>query len=566
MHRFKALVQRLNNNNYKLYKGLDFPVEYDNFTLRLDAVQPDPFAPPSKISILIPFQKAGFPQYFISSKPRSKAFRDALARVVAKNIRKMTKGNRGTGNSGVIAINYGGQKILERNSIIIENDTLVVRLVAGLPAHGRSIAAEQAIAMFCKEIPELVSESLFFHKLDEKYFYSFIHTVEKQEFIREQLPKMKLVSFIADFSILPRKSGVEDTPLSDAVKFFSPDTLRVKVDLPDGSQAMGMGVREGITLITGGGFHGKSTLLAAIQSGFYNHIPGDGREYVVSVPTLAKIRAEEGRSIAGVDISTFINNLPAGKPTENFSTENASGSTSQAANIIEAMEAGANCLLMDEDSSATNFLIRDKRMQELIPPEKEPITPFIDTARTLYQRKGVSTVIVTGGSGDYLDIADSVILMENYKAFDALERAKQICKAYPNSHINRFDGEIRTRKRVPMTGSVDASRRKRDIDIKTAEKGIEFGRDRIDLTAWEHIVDQTQYDTLGDCLAYAAKMEYFNERNGVVAILDLIEGDIRKHGIDALAKELYPEWHYGCEVRRIDIAAALNRLRSLKVK
>ena len=101
-----------------------------------------------------------------------------------------------------------------------------------------------------------------------------------------------------------------------------------------------MGIRKGITLIVGGGYHGKSTLLKALEAGVYNHIAGDGREFVITDDTAFKLRAEDGRSITGVDISPFIKNLPNKKDTVHFSTEDASGSTSQAANLMEALESG----------------------------------------------------------------------------------------------------------------------------------------------------------------------------------------------------------------------------------
>ena len=178
--------------------------------------------------------------------------------------------------------------------------------------------------------------------------------------------------------LLPRRSGVDDRPLEGGgvVPFRSPESLRVVLQAPNAGSVPGMGVPVGVTLVVGGGFHGKSTLLRALEAGVYNHRPGDGRERVVSDPDTVKVRAEDGRAVAGVDISAFIDGLPLGQDTHHFTTPNASGSTSQAATIVEALESGAHALLVDEDTSATNFMLRDRRMQSLVPKDAEPITPF----------------------------------------------------------------------------------------------------------------------------------------------------------------------------------------------
>jgi len=262
-----------------------------------------------------------------------------------------------------------------------------------------------------------------------------IKLVEDQEFIRRKLKEKGLVCFIANNSILPRESGISAKPLKDAVKFVSPENLKVKFTLPSGKEIEGMGIKEGITLICGGGFHGKSTLLEAIQLGVYNHIKDDGREFVITREDAVKIRAEDGRYIEKVDISPFIENLPFGKDTRHFSTEDASGSTSQSANIIEAIEAGSKLLLIDEDTTATNLMIRDLRMQKLVHKDKEPITPFIDRIRELWEKFGISTIMVSGGLGDYFEVADYVIVMENYLPKDKTKEAKQIIQNFPSKRI-----------------------------------------------------------------------------------------------------------------------------------
>lgn len=566
MHSLRSKLNRIDKNSYKLYKNIQGSYDFGEYKLTIDHVQADPFAPPSKITIAIKLTKTQFPKKLYDNSNKSKGFRDALARVVAKTIRRLTKSNRGTGNSGVFVITYGKQKILERNSIVIQGDELIVRLMVGLPAFGRRVAAIQATEMFFDELPAVIDECFYWAKLDSRYFNSFVHLIEKQEFIRKQLSAKKLICFIADAAILPRKSGVEDTPLQqDVVKFKSPKSLQVSMDLPDGSTITGMGVPQGVILITGGGFHGKSTLLNAIQTGIYNHIPGDGREFVVSSRDIVKVRAEDGRNVANVNISTFINNLPNGKSGVNFCTDNASGSTSQATNIMEAIEMGATTILMDEDSSAMNFLIRDKRMRKLIPSDKEPITPYIDMAQQLYNEIGLSTILVVGGSGDYIDVADTVIMLEDYKVLDVTDKAKAIAEKYRYTDIHQTGGHIAISHRIPLPKSISASKGKREAKISVFDTGIIFGRNRIELSAWEHIDDRTQYNTIGDILYYALKCGYIDGKTKILDVMNKVLSDIEAYGLDVIwQKTPQRGWNYYCEVRAVDIAAALNRLRTLQ--
>jgi predicted ABC-class ATPase len=449
--------------------------------------------------------------------------------------------------------------------VVIKGDTIVIRLLAGLPAFGRRIAGDHALEMFFEELPAVVRDALFWKRLDHSYFFVFVDLMQKQEKIRSQLRERGLISFIADDAVLPRSSGIEDTPLSDAVPFRAPETLRTSFSFEDGTTITGMGIKRGITIITGGGFHGKSTLLNAIQAGIYNHIPGDGREYAVSIPEIVKIRAEDGRNIEKVDISTFIKNLPQGRDTVEFVTPNASGSTSQAANIMEALEVGTEALIMDEDTCATNFLIRDKRMQELIPAEKEPITPYIDVAPELYEQAGVSTIFVVGGSGDYIDIADTVIMLDHFRVFDVTDTAKDIARQFPYAHVNAFSDSVRITPRFPKAASIDPRKGKKDANIKTREQKIVFGRNDIDLGQWEHIVERTQLDTIGDILLYGVRTGLFKERMTVDQFIEAVTGDIEENGLDTIFEKSGRKWTYYSQVRKVDVAAALNRLRTLQV-
>lgn len=397
---------------------------------------------------------------------------------------------------------------------MIDHDsaTIELRFTVSLPAAGRTILGRQAWQILGVNLVELVTKSLLYQSLDQRQLQCHVLSVERQDVLRQQLPQRGLIAFIANGSILPRSSGAVSTPMnrSQAILFQSPKENEVALNCPDGTQVLGMGISRGIIMLTGGGFHGKSTLLEAIELGVYNHVPSDGRELVVTDPTAVKIRAEDGRCVSGVDISPFISNLPGGKDTTRFSTDDASGSTSMAANIQEALEAGCKTLLIDEDSSATNLLVRDQRMQSLI--KKEPITPLISKARALFKQHGVSTVIVIGGLGDWLSISDGVIAMDSYIPHNISANAKNVTDQYPSTVFedSRY-GSIPHRKfSVNLSGfkspkvtrksfiTMQAQARNPVDDPAEAEPGI-------DLSGLEQIVEVGQSRMIAQLLQSTAR-------------------------------------------------------------
>lgn len=560
----RGRLRRIDRKGYKAYKDIEGTYDCGEYTLFVDHVQGDPFASSSLVRVRVPQTVAVFPKYTYSNKSHEIAVRDFLTRRFFDASRRFCKGNRGTGNSGIISVDRSHQEVLERTSMFVTETYIEARLVIGLPAFGRSVAARHAETMLFEELPQIVRASLYFRNLDQKALCEHVETAEDADFLRDQLDQLALVAFIADGAILPRASGVDPRPLAKGlvVPFESPESLRVKVELPNRGPITGMGIPKGITLIVGGGYHGKSTLLSALELGMYNHIPKDGREFVVTNPYAVKIRAEDGRRIEKVDISPFIANLPFGQDTCAFSTEDASGSTSQAANIIESLEAGAQVLLVDEDTSATNFMIRDHRMQELVSKEKEPITPFIDKVRQLYDDLGVSTILVMGGSGDYFDVADCVICMTEYKPYDLTLQARVIAgehKAERRPEGSERFGNITGR--IPLSHSFDPSKGRREVKISS--KGlhsIAFGTHTIDLGAVEQLVDTSQTKAIGDAIFYATRR--MNGDRTLKEVVDFVLNDIADKGLDLLSA--MPVGDYAT-FRGLELAAAINRLRTLSV-
>ncbi len=562
-------LQRINGKGYKAYKDIQGVYDFTDFSLSIDHVQGDSFAALSRLSVQIPSSQAAFPSEFCTHKIRRVAVADFLARAFQEAIRTTAKGKRGTGHSGLFAIDFGQQEVLERNSVIFTADLVEARFGLGLPAAGRRILGGEAEQMLFAELPKIVEQALFYRNLPADLLRQHVQVVEDQKALREQLEERGLVGFVANGSILPRRSGVDDRPLREdsgeiVVPFQAPPHLEVELSQPNQGPILGMGIPKGVTLIVGGGFHGKSTLLRTVERGVYNHLPGDGREGTVTLDSAVKIRAEDGRYVEKVDISPFINDLPYGKDTATFSTGNASGSTSQAANIIEALEVGAELLLIDEDTSATNFIIRDARMQALVQKKKEPITPFVDKVKQLFEEYGVSTILVMGGSGDYFDVADRIILMDQYRPLYVTDEAKQIVEVFPTKR-QAEGGDVfgELSHRCPVAESFDPSRGRRDvkIDARGTEK-ILFGTTDVDLSGLEQLVDHSQTRAIGEAIFYYAQ-HYASEGLPLREGLQDLMVQLETKGLDILTP--YKSGNLA-RPRIFEIAFAMNRMRSLRVR
>lgn len=560
----RRILRRIDGRGYKAYKDIEDQYNFGSYILWVEHVQGDPFAAPSNVIVRVPQEKARFPRDTFAGRSREVGLRDFLTRRFHELAEQVREGKRGSGKSGLIAIDRPHQEILERTSVLVDERWVEARIAVGLPAYGRSIAGREAEEMFFQELPHIVRGSLFFERLDRAALYRHVEINEDADYLRGRLREMGLTAFVADGSILPRRSGVDPRPLTTGrvIPFQSPPSLRVEVELPNRGAVTGMGIPAGITLIVGGGYHGKSTVLNALELGVYNHVPGDGRELVVADPGTVKIRAEDGRRIEKVDISTFIRGLPFGQGTTAFSTENASGSTSQAANIIEALEVGATLLLIDEDTSATNFMIRDERMQKLVPKEFEPITPFIDKAGQLFRDYGVSVILVIGGSGDYFDVAHHVVCMVNYEPRDVTERARAIASEHVARRACEGGESFGTLKhRVPLVRGVDARRRGK-VKIKArGVRAIEFGSETIDLSSMEQLVDESQTRAIGHALDYATR--YMDGRATVREVVERVMEDVRREGLDVIGP---PNRGDLAAFRGFELAAAMNRLRTFTVK
>jgi predicted ABC-class ATPase len=576
----RQVLNRIDGRSYNAYREIRGSFTQREFTLFVDHVQGDPYAAPSKLRLRVDQGLAQLPEALYDNPTRRLAFEDFLTRRVHRAAREDAKrrGKRtGSGKSGVVLVDVGGQEVLQRTATVLTPDWVEVRMEVGLPANGRRILGREAEKLLCKQLFEIAEDSLLEPPVDEAR--NFVDCIENQQAIRDRLPSLGLIAFIGDGSRLPRESGASDRPLAgeNTVAFEAPESLRVKIDLLHPIEIggtvrrsiEGLGVRKGVTLIVGGGYHGKSTLLDAIERAVYPHIPGDGREWVVSDHSLVKIRAEDGRRVEKVDIDAFIRNLPQGRSTTAFESDDASGSTSQAASLVEALEAGTSGLLLDEDTSATNFMVRDARMQALIQKQHEPITPFVERVRELHETLAVSTVLVMGGSGDYFDVADTVIALRDFLPLDVTDDAKAIAANASSSRQKEAQNPLsEITQRIPTRRSIDASRGRKPVSIRARSLDlIEFGREEIDLRGVEQLVDTSQTRAIASAIYFAATNLIDGDRT-LRAVLDELDELFDSRGLDELDPFYSAGHHPGnyARPRRFEIAAAINRLRSLRMR
>ena len=559
-------IRSLNGKDYGACQDLLGKYDYQNqFKLIVHKIPKDPYAPPPTGIYRIQVSRSDkqIINYNIDSRIKKIAFTDFLARKFYDASKLTSSRNRGTGYSGAITIDKPGQAILERNSVVLSERYIEVRCFIGIPARGRKVNSMIAEEMFLKELPKIVSKSLFKKNIEQEELDRHIHTAEDAEFLRKELDRLNLVAFISNNSILPRKSSMSNQPMEkrNVVPFKSPSSLEVELKLPNAGFIKGMGIPKGITLITGGGYHGKSTLLSTLESSVYNHIPGDGREKCVSLYESVKIRAYSGRNVTKTDISTFINDLPFGKNTKSFSSNNASGSTSQAASIIEAVEVGARVLLMDEDTCATNFMNRDQKIKKLIKKEDEPITTYIDKVEKLFSEKSVSTILALGGVGDYFDVSDLVIQMKNYQPIDETDRAHKISSS-SSYKPEKIESGFAFCDRFPLPETIVSKNRAGKYNLKARGLNrIHFGLESIDLNDLEQIIEISQTKALCYALEYSKK--YMNNNTCLREVVDKVIKDINKSGLDVICNNINGNFSF---FREFELAFVLNRLNGFDLK
>lgn len=525
-------LKTLDGKPYGALKQLTGLWEFEGFDLYIDKVQSDPYAPPSKIRLEIPWASTSLPPEMIVSSADRITLADFLARDISDAI---VHGPR------EYFFVTPGQEILPRSSVRVFEDSIRICLTFQFPAAGRRVKGHRAAHLLVDELPQLLQFSALGERFDLQGLQTHLDTYRDFLYLQENLARHDLVAFVANNAVLPRASGNSDTPLASAVPLSAPADLEVGFTLPSGKKVTGMGIPAGITLLVGGGFHGKSTLLRAIERSVYAHIPGDGRELVVCDPAALTIRAEDGRAVTGTNISAVINNLPGGIDTQAFSTTNASGSTSQAANLSEALEMGAQTLLIDEDTSATNFMIRDQRMKELV--TSEPIRPFEEIVSDLWEEKGISTIMVMGGSGAFFDRAHTVLALENFLPRLVTEQAHSIAQRWSEKTSPHRPAPGFQQGTHPSIQSLGTARSISPSSLLPADshkparargrETIQLGREELDLRCLSQLVDAGQTQTIALCLAEVAHQLKKKPSSLAEAVRGVIY-QLESHGLEAL--------------------------------
>ena len=565
-------LRSIDHRGYPAYKSLKGSYDFGRYILHIVHVQGDPFASPSELAVTVKARDAGWASSACGRYETRVALQDMILRRFSSRLSNVSGKAGGSRKSGNMSASRPGQEILDRSACQLSPEgEVTLRVYAGFPAARRTVLAGELEKMLFEFLPDVVRVTAFAGAWQEKTIRDVLDLAEDQAFLRSELERLSLCAFVADGSVLPRESGISQKPLKDALPFHSPEEDRITLKLPHRGSISGMAVKRGITLIIGGGYHGKSTLLKALERGVYNHIAGDGREYVVTDETAVKIRAEDGRCVNGDDISLFINRLPNGKDTNAFFTENASGSTSQAASVVEAMECGSRTLLMDEDTCATNFMVRDALMQKIVSEEEEPITPFSGRMRDLYEKAGISTILVAGSSGAFFGKADTIIQMDRYEPKDVTERVRKLVPpeekkgGSSGSPCEEADGDSAFRpdqnRRFPRPGRDFQEQRGRIKHKNLGTEGFVIGRGETDLRLVEQLADREQSECLARTFLLLAKGE-MNGQKSVAAVINNWEETFRKEGFGMYGEHGQISGNMA-KPRKEELAEAISRCRGL---
>jgi predicted ABC-class ATPase len=574
----RELLASIEGRGYGAWKRMLGTWSLAGLRVEVEKVQADPFAPPSRLAVRCPADRLALPDSLLRTTTRRRALADHLLRCLAGHI------------TPPLRVDVGGQEVIERTAgTVTEDGDLVLRMSIELPDRRRKVRTAAITTALLEELPDAV-DALAWDRIDRDAAGRFVEVVEDAVELRRQLAARGLVAFVADGAVLARRSGVDERPADPAVAipFVSPDELAVELTAPNRGPVRGMGVGVGVTLIAGGGFHGKTTLLHALRAGVYDHVPDDGRELVVTRRDAVTIRAEDGRRVEHVDVSPFISAVPdpAGlvrgggtdgidavtrSDTSCFRSADASGSTSQAAAVVEAIEAGTGLLLIDEDTAATNLMARDRRMEALIGAEDagdgdrgyahEPITPYVDLVRSLAIEHDVSTVLVVGATGDYLEVADRVIQMDAFRARDVTERARWLSTVLPGRPPETTSFPA-VPHRVVDPASVDARRGGRLRTRVLAPDRLQFGEQQLDLGALDQLVDHGQAAGVAAALVQLVEDRHLDGTTTLRQALDSLFAAVDREGLDVLRRGRPGDL---ARPRPAEVAGALNRLRSLTV-
>jgi predicted ABC-class ATPase len=563
--RLRDKLLSLEGKPVQTYQGLEGAYRFDRFVLHLDRMVGESPAVPLPMRVRVDQAEAQFPASLWASHAGKIALEDFIARQWSDAARKVT---RMRGGRPAFVIDVGGQQILQRTACRIADDFAEVRCGVYLPSEGRKIVAKAAQAVFLEELPQVIDASLLYASQNPQAVQRHIQVAEDAEALRLQVAARGLVAFLADGAVLPRESGTDRPLLSHLVPLQAPPTLAVTLELPHRGAITGLGIPRGVTVLLGSPISGRSTLLRAVAASVYTHLPGDGREFCAAVPDAVLVRVEEGRRVEGVNLSAFLTAPTSGEDPSKYRAEHAIDIVSQAAGIVEALEAGCSLLLIDEDTSAPGLLARDAVWRHLAPEAPQPVTPLADVLRPLYEEHGVSTILITSHGADYVGVADTVIGMDAFRPRLVTSEAKRAAAdgAAASPGKGRFGSVAH---RVPFADSLSPLRGRRFRGDSHggghSARSVVLGRDVIDLGTVEQLVDPSQARAVAAALIFAADRGLADGMRTIREILGLLDMQIAQHGLEGLVTGEAVPGDLAL-VRRHELAAALNRLRTLRVK
>jgi len=499
---------------------------------------------------------AGFPEKLLSSPIRRTALEDFLTRKLSAAIESQaTFDASGTARRRII-LPRPGQKILPRSTIQITDEFTDIRLAMLIPTQRGRIDGIALQSVFFDDLPMIVQEALLYCNMDSTEVESFVGLMEDADDIRQSLAQRGLVGFVGSGAMIDRAPGT-DVPSYESERTLVIDpALQISFDTPHHGSISGVGITSGVTLILGDMFSGRIELMQALASGIYNHIPGDGREYIVTMPDTVYIASEPGRSVHRVDLGCFL-------AEQDYSSISAGPYHSQAASLIEALEVGARVIIMDESDSCPGFFGGDDRVQSLL-GEREGIASLASRARQLAQELGVSTII--GGHAavaSFIPIADTILSIKDGVITNITKEAKASLSSIPEPSVPPYDfTQLIETARWVIPSSIDASVGRMDGVIHVEDTGtVTFGRYTIRLGITHQVADIQQTLTLGLIIEYA-RQRYLDKPRPLRELLDLVERDLSTEGLEQITREVRGDL---ARPRRYEIAAALNRLPSLRV-
>lgn len=564
--RLRDKLVLMNGKGVQVYRDLAGAYRFDRFELYLDAIQPDPVAPTCRARVRVDQAEAQIPPAMWGSPAGRVATQDFLMHAIRDAVGRHVR-TRWAGRSAPLSVPAGGPEILARSGCTVAEESIQVHLTIGLPAEGRKVLAKPARTLLFDELPSVVQAGLVWTNLDAAAGSRHLEALEDYLALQGTLDALGLVAFVAEGSVLPREAGPAGRPLRGGrpLEVRAPDELAVTVTLPHRGTVRGLGIPRGVTVVAGGAFSGKTTLLAALASGVYPHVPGDGREMVAAVPDAVTVRSEPGRRIERVDVSAFIRELPHRPDVTALSSEHATGTVAMAAGVAEALEIGTRLLLFDEDESTVAFLTRDAAMRDLLGAERDALVPLVGNVRALWEIHGVSSVIATGSLGEFLDVADTVIVMDGYQPLAATERARGLRSGAAGRRVPEAGAFRLPAPRCPLPRGFGGLRGRGQHTELRGYGALSIGRDTVTLAPLGQLVDAGQGRAAGDAILYALAKNYVDGNASIAEILDRIFADIEASGLRVLAPEEGYTGDYALP-RRHEVAAVLNRMRSLQAR